>query len=303
MMRTRFLVATVTLIFSVIPLCASDNITIGGYDSDQNTTQDNKILNQLSTLEDLNSAKYGALSPSAQKQIASQFYLNPKEYAKYLRIKATSPIGQSYKGRNMGPSFYLAMDAQMHGDSAAKMKYIAKYAKLEEKLTGSLTNNSKNFQQSSQQQNSFSTPIKLKGVIPQGYTTYGVQKKSLNTVSGETSFFSQGKLTANATYVVIADTEVNNPNLARLAAKLNQFQPAPRLDIYFVGEQSDQALIEYAQNNGLEPFLQSHTVTINHEGIFVDSLDKMTQTKLHPGMLLKEDHGHYYIMNWSVING
>ena len=302
MMRTCFLVATATLIFSVAPLCASADITIGGYDSDQNTSKDDQILNKLSTLEDLSSAKYAALSPSAQKQIAAQFYLTPKEYAKYLKIKATSPLGMHYKGRNMGPSFYLAMDAQLHGNDAEKQKYIAKYAKLEEKIVGSLTNNNKHFQQAAQQQNPFATPIKLKGAIPQDYTTYGVQKQSLNPVASETSFFSQGKLTPNATYVVIADTAVNNPNLSRLASKLSQFQPSPRLDIYFVGEQSDQALIQYAQQNGLEPFLQKHTVTINHEGIFVERLDQIVDTQLHPGMLLKEDHGHYYIMNWSVIN-
>ena len=266
----------------------------------QNAEQPSSPLEQVQHLDDLTARQWQQLSAAQRQTIARQYALSSEQYHRYLQIRATTAIGQYYADKHLNPNYMLASYALSQGDRSQADQYIANYARNEYAEVSRQLYIQRKFQQAVQSQHPDETPIRLHGPIPQGYTTYGVQKQSA-TDSAAARLFTRNTPTPQSKYVAIASIEDANPNLARLAARL-QAVADTRLDIYFPGKVADAAILAYVRKNGLARYVAAGQVTVNHAGKFVPRLAQRLQKQLPPGTLLKEDNGGYYPVSWSDLD-
>jgi integrating conjugative element protein (TIGR03759 family) len=284
-----------TSILTVSALYADNIADYGKGDIKVNT------LESVGNLNSLNQSDYNHLDTNIQNQIAQQYNLTSAEYKDYLRVKGNTSIGQYYDGKNLSPHFYLADYYLEKGDQAKANQYIKKYAKAEHDEVARLIYIQTKFQRFAQEQFPSETPIKLKGAIPNGYTTYGFQKH--NSVIDQTmNFVNKGVVTDNANYVLIEDVNHKELNLAGLLTKLDQFSNA-KLDIYFLGNDiTDQEIINWATQYQLGQRIAEKQITINHPGKFVGALSKQMNQGLSVGMLIKDNAGEYKVLSWESVN-
>jgi hypothetical protein len=281
-------------------LYADGAVTSASFSVDKEVSQTTNTLSSLKNLNDFTQSSFNTLDAKSQQAIAKQYMLSSAEYGDYLMVKSNTFGGQYYEGRNMDPNFMLADYYLAKGEKERADHYIKNFARLEHDAVARLTYINAMTQLSAQMQFPTETPIKLKGQIPQGYTSYGFQMHN-SVIDSTMKFVNQGLITSDATYVLIEDISSDDDSLdhlLKIIASLNN----TRLDIYFLGAKTKEQIFNWAMKYHLGPFINKKIVTINFPGIFVSSLEKQTGKTLEKGMLFKDNSGNYKILDWSQVN-
>jgi hypothetical protein len=275
---------------------ASD-IKLSNYGSGTEKTAN--ILDHIDSLNDLKISDYNSLNEAKQSEIAKQYSLTPKEYKEYLAIKTNTAIGQYYADKNLNPNQLLAEKAIQDNDQKKADKYIGNMAKQEYAAVTRLLKIQSSFQKFAQEQHPDQTPIKLKGKIPDGYTSYGYQKHN-NIIESVMDQVNTKVLTSNAEYVLIEDVNHSDKNIPILKEKLSKLSNT-KLNIYFIGNATDDQIIAWSTKYNLGQDIASNKVTVNHAGTFVGALEKQMGSNLNVGNLIKNNNGNYQTLSWGSL--
>ena len=251
----------------------------------------------------LNAKSYQALSEQAQNSIAQAYQLTPKDYITYLQINQSTPIGQTYKDRNMNPNFILADYYLQQGNAKESNHYIRNLVRMEHDEAQRLLTIQRRFQHFAQQIYVNETPIQLKGTRPLSYISYGAKPKLLATNNLLNPNLSLLGISSHAIYVFLVDSNDDVSYQPKLKALLNKLvnKKAVRLDIYFLNNVTRDQIINWVTANTLAPYLRSKLVTVNFKGKFISSLSDDLHRQLKSGELFKNQQGIYRQMNWADV--